>query len=570
MTTTTLTYTGADQSVVVPAGVTLALVRMWAAGGGSNGAGAGAGDAARGGPGGFVKFKIPVTPGETLTGKVGQGGTKGTGTREPGNGGGRSQLSRGATILGIAGAGGGAGGYGSSNSQSFGGKGGGTTAGAGQDGGTNGGGSSPGLGGTQSAGGTSGTPGSPTAGASLQGGNSDPAVSLKAANWPNGGRASTAAERGGGGGDGYFGGGGGGGAGTWGNGGGGGSSYVDASATDVVHEQGTTTTAPGTSEEGYIAGVAVGGVNGSDGGNGLIFIDWLTSATVSGTVLDSSGAAAVGRTVRVYNRETGALLASTLTSDGTESGDAQWSNVRLLLKGDGANNGTTFTDSSPVAATVTRVDAITSTTQTKFQNAAMYFDGAGDRLSVPGLTLTLPFTIECWLYPLAASLVGLFDTGPNQAGVLRNYSAGQIEKQGGSSLAFDPPANQWTFNQLIFEDVGGNLRLTYARDGVQIRQGNLAASTAFTQGSTFVVGGINNNGDGSLNAYVSEFRVTNAARAIAMPSAALATGSYSPAGTPGTYSVTLGVSSAVELQVVCLDDAAGTLENDLILRTFPV
>lgn len=316
MTATTLTYTGGDESVTVPAGASFALVRMWGAGGGSNGAGYGAGDAARGGPGGFLKFKIPVTASETLTAKVGQGGTKGASTRAPGNGGGRTQIARGATILGIAGAGGGAGGYGASNAQSFGGKGGGTTAGSGQDGSTNSGSAAPGIGGTQSAGGAAGTPGSPSSGASLQGGNGDTGGGLKAANWPNGGRASTSGEYGGGGGDGYFGGGGGGGSGSWGNGGGGGSSYADASATDVVHTQGTTTTAPGTSESGYVSGVAVGGVDSSNGGNGLIYIEWVITSTVSGTVYDSTGTP-VARTVRAYNRATGELLGETESDDTT-------------------------------------------------------------------------------------------------------------------------------------------------------------------------------------------------------------------------------------------------------------
>lgn len=37
----------------------------------------------------------------------------------------------------------------------------------------------------------------------------------------------------------------------------------------------------------------------------------------------------------------------------------------------------------------------------------------------------------------------------------------------------------------------------------------------------------------------------------------------------GAYSILVG-SFASEVQIVCLDDAGGTLENDLILRTFPV
>lgn len=292
-------------------------------------------------------------------------------------------------------------------------------------------------------------------------------------------------------------------------------------------------------------------------------------ATISGVVYDDNGDPVAGRVVRAYRRDTGALLGSGITTDGSESGDPEWSNVRLMLKGDGTNGGTSFADTSPLGAAVTRVNAITSTTQTKFQSASMYFDGSGDRLSVPELSLTLPFTIEAWLYPLAADPIGLFDSGPGQTGVLRNFGSGRIGRQGASDLAFDPPANEWTWNQLIFEAVSGNLRLTYARGGTQIRQGNLVTGgTTFTQGSTFVVGGINNNGDGSLNAYVSEFRITNAARSLGLPAAALPTGAYVPAGDPGSYVIDVGGYTG-EVQRIVLDDDGGTLYNDIIDRVFP-
>ena len=235
-----------------------------------------------------MRASVPVTPGETLTIKVGGGGARGTTTRQAANGGGRSEILRGSTPLVIAGAGGGAGGYGNGWVSSFGGLGGGLTGGAAEAGASSANpAATPGQGGTQSAGGAVGSPtgsfGTPaTAGASRQGGSGNYTGSLKTAAWTNGGRSSaTEEERGGGGGDGYFGGGAGGGQGTWGNGGGGGSSYTDAACTGVMHAQGTNVsgtgpTAPGVTEDGYIAGVALGGLNsasgGVDGGPGLVVI----------------------------------------------------------------------------------------------------------------------------------------------------------------------------------------------------------------------------------------------------------------------------------------------------------
>ncbi len=100
----------------VPAGVTIIRVKSWGAGGGSGSIpvlGA-AGLAGSGGAGGFAQADFAVTPGETLTIRVGAGGAAGSGgTGAPANigrgggGGGYSALYRGTTPLLIAGAGGG-------------------------------------------------------------------------------------------------------------------------------------------------------------------------------------------------------------------------------------------------------------------------------------------------------------------------------------------------------------------------------------------------------------------------------------------------------------------------------
>lgn len=272
----TFYFTGADQSFIVPAGISVLNVKLWAAGGGSNRAAAGSIEAAEGGPGGFVKFKIPVITGETLTIKVGGGGNKGfNNVRDPGSGGGMSAILRNLTYIGIAGGGGGSGGYGSSNSFSAGAAGGDLIASKGQDAiaivyATGG------FGGTQISGGIGGTPGPGQAGTYLQGGNGAGLNLNNLGGWPNGGASSTDSERGGGGGGGYYGGGGGGGGGTWGAGGGGGSSYTDAVAYDVVHVTGVTgnTASPAMNEVGYQVGIASGGLNNNNGGNGLIYLSW--------------------------------------------------------------------------------------------------------------------------------------------------------------------------------------------------------------------------------------------------------------------------------------------------------
>jgi hypothetical protein len=90
---------------------------------------------------------------------------------------------------------------------------------------------------------------------------------------------------------------------------------------------------------------------------------------------------------------------------GGSSTDANFSSVRLLLHGDGANNGTSFVDSSTNASTMTRVgSSVTSTTQVKFGTASIA-TGTGNYVDTPVSALfslgTNNFTIEFWLYGTA-------------------------------------------------------------------------------------------------------------------------------------------------------------------------
>jgi hypothetical protein len=73
-----------------------------------------------------------------------------------------------------------------------------------------------------------------------------------------------------------------------------------------------------------------------------------------------------------------------------------------MLAMDGANNSTTFIDSSQNALAVTAVaDAKISTAQSKFGGSAAYFDGTGDYLTVANNAVNAfglgDFTIECWV-----------------------------------------------------------------------------------------------------------------------------------------------------------------------------
>ena len=84
--------------------------------------------------------------------------------------------------------------------------------------------------------------------------------------------------------------------------------------------------------------------------------------------------------------------------------DMHYASVSLLLHCDGANAGTSFTDSSSTPLTVTTYgNAQTSTTvgHSGFGTAVAKFDGSGDYLSTPStaaLSLQTVFTIDAWVY----------------------------------------------------------------------------------------------------------------------------------------------------------------------------
>ncbi|MFN7677190.1 MAG: glycine-rich protein [Cyanobacteriota bacterium] len=86
-TKTTYSYTGSNQTFVVPAGVTWIFVKLWGAGGGAGKAG-GWSFGADGGGGGHTRGLFPVTPGDTLLLVVGRGGTTVNGTAQSYGGGG--------------------------------------------------------------------------------------------------------------------------------------------------------------------------------------------------------------------------------------------------------------------------------------------------------------------------------------------------------------------------------------------------------------------------------------------------------------------------------------------------
>lgn len=158
------------------------------------------------------------------------------------------------------------------------------------------------------------------------------------------------------------------------------------------------------------------------GSNFYLFVDGVLegSAVFAGTLVEngvdvSIGAYALGaepfygyiddlRITRGVARETPTFSVPTAAFPDAAPADPYFANVVLLLHLDGADGGTTFTDSSSYAKTPTSsVGVTTSVTQYKFGGSSGRFvsTGSQDSLRFASSTdfdLSGDFTMECWAY----------------------------------------------------------------------------------------------------------------------------------------------------------------------------
>lgn len=369
----TFSHTGADQTYVVPAGITAIHVKLWGAGGGREG-----------GSGAFISGNLAVTPGETLTIIVGGGGVVapnsglsasayGGGGRAvgdtffgpPGAGGGRSAIRRGSTELVTAGAGGG--GYGAGINP---GGAGGLLAGVDAPlfGGV-------GRGGTQTAGGSK-APDSTTAtnGSQFQGGTGHNGPSF-----PGGP----------GGGSGYYGGGGG--ASDANTGGAGGGSSFTTNLTSFLGAAGSVGApggvAPGgASDPSYAAGIGRGGnssPSATSGGHGRIVFSPVASSSVAPTVTTATQASIT---------DTTAVLGGNVTSDGGAALTARGVVISPTALNNnpeiGGGNVTNLSVSSPHGTGVFTVNASALQPSTQYSFAAYATNSSGTGYTTPVSTFT--------------------------------------------------------------------------------------------------------------------------------------------------------------------------------------
>jgi hypothetical protein len=190
-------------------------------------------------------------------------------------------------------------------------------------------------------------------------------------------------------------------------------------------------------------------------------------------------------------------------------------NVSLMLSMDGANNSTTFTDSSQNALTANRFGTpVISTAQSKFGGSSAYFNGTSDYITFSSATLfdfSGDFTIEgFWYFSQINQDQGftILFCGIELDRIQLATVSGGIELYWGGlllsySIASSSFLNTWT-------------HIAVTRSGTAVKLWiNGVNVTSATKETAIDVSGISlakqlNNGiyNGYFNGYIDEFRVT--------------------------------------------------------------
>ena len=303
---------------------------------------------------------------------------------------------------------------------------------------------------------------------------------------------------------------------------------------------------------------------------------------VSGFVFDSAGVP-VDRELRIYRRDTGALLGNARSPGG--DGDLDFDKVSLLLHCDGADDSTTFTDKSPSPKTFAAYGgAKIATAQSKFGGASLRTSSGGLYLSGGENPLHMgvsDFTVECWLRPdtsAAGAIINNYGGGntssgfvvqSNGSGVVAAYFYSGSTAFAATSASGKLAAGVWQHLAVVRHGASFVLYL----NGLNIASASVGTSVMNAAAAPMRIGMESGTGAYPIAAYFDELRVTKGS--------ARYTTNFTPPTEPfpdmsgadrtlafGEYH--FATTHTGEVQVVCVDDASGPLENDLILRTFPV
>lgn len=200
--------------------------------------------------------------------------------------------------------------------------------------------------------------------------------------------------------------------------------------------------------------------------------------------------------------------------------DPLFGSVVLLLKGNGADNGTVFTDSSPNNWTRdSAASVVTSTAQSQFDGSSIFFqDVANTVLQYPASTLYnngASFTLEFWIRLAALPLGATYFMGTSNTRYFTLTTGGVISSTalGGANMSFGTLAiNTWNWITLVYDSslprTSAYLNGTRSASTAGAASANLSSNEKWGVGNCPDIAFLNE----LRNVYVDELRFTRAAR----------------------------------------------------------
>ena len=197
------------------------------------------------------------------------------------------------------------------------------------------------------------------------------------------------------------------------------------------------------------------------------------------------------------------------------------SSTSLLLRGNGTNGSTSFTDESPNGLTVTAYGSVTvNTTTKKYGTGSMYFDGTGDYVNVAGTSVldikTGDFTLEAWIYPTVShtNYGRIFHFGPTWTSNCYGFSFDHIGKFKFESANLNSGAAMITSSSVITVNAWSHVAVTRSGSLFNlfvngISQGTYtdAAALSSTANQPLYIG-MDPNGSAAYTGYIDDLRIT--------------------------------------------------------------
>ena len=195
------------------------------------------------------------------------------------------------------------------------------------------------------------------------------------------------------------------------------------------------------------------------------------------------------------------------------TGDANWTDVSLLLPFDGANAATSTTDESDTGHTVTfNGNVQISTAQSKWGGSSLLFDGSGDYLTLGDSSDwtfgTADFTIEFWVrFTTLSGTQRIYTAVSDSSGFIRMGWSSTAWELGGtsSSQTFSDSLSVDTWYHVAFVRTSGVVKVF--RDGTQ-KGSDYANTTNFNPLNGVYIGKEWGSGSSYFSGYFDDFRVT--------------------------------------------------------------